>query len=156
MPELLPVKTIARAIAIILCTGLVSAGEVYKHVDAQGNVIYSDRPADAAAARLDIDSSKTDPEAVEQQRAALEAKREEREQAKASANAEAERQRDLAAQRKANCEKARSYKLRVEAAHRLYDTDENGNRSYYSAEQHDAALARARDQVKEWCDTDRG
>lgn len=151
MRRVLPTQ-ILLALAL---TGLAGAGEVYKEVDAQGNVTYSDRPRAAASQKLDIENNKTDPEALAAQRKALESAREERQQAQVQAAANAERKRDLAAQRKANCEKARAYKQRVDTAHRLYDTDENGNRSYYSAAQHDAALAKARDQVEEWCDTDR-
>ncbi|NNF51716.1 MAG: DUF4124 domain-containing protein [Gammaproteobacteria bacterium] len=155
MPRQWPKQLTSLAVAIVAGLGLAGAGEVYKEVDEQGNVVYSDRPRDASAPRLDIDSSKTDPEALAKKREVLEKRQEERKQAKVNAAAEAERQRDLAAQRKANCEKARSYQQRVDTARRLYDTDENGNRNYYSSEQQDAARALARDQVKEWCDTDR-
>lgn len=139
---------------LLMLSGLAAGGEVYKEVDAQGNVTYSDRPRDAAARRLDIGNNKTDPTAIAARKAALESKREERRQAQAKAAAAAESRRDLAAQRQANCKKARAYQQRVQTAHRLYDVDENGDRSYYSAEQHDAALAKARDQIREWCDTD--
>lgn len=149
---------LAALLAILLAnflTSFVGAGDVYKEIDAQGNVVYSDRPRDAAAKRLDVDSSKTDPAAIAARREALDKSRENRKEAQVKAAANSERKRDLAAQRKANCEKARAYQQRVETAHRLYDVDADGNRNYYSAAQHDAALAKASKQIKEWCDTDR-
>ena len=136
-------------------SGIAAGAEIYKEVDARGNTVYSDRPRDAAAQRLDVKASKADPAAVAAEREALAKSREARQQAQAEAATEATRQRDVAAQRQANCEKARAYQQRVETAHRLYETDENGERRYYSAQEQDAAIAKARDQVKEWCDTDR-
>lgn len=138
----------------LMLAGSTGAGEVFKEVDAQGNVIYSDRPNAASAEKLDIEYSSTDPQALAAQREALEKARDERQEAEVEATANEANQRDLAAQRKANCEKARAYQQRVETARRLYDVDDDGNRSYYSAEQQDAALAKARDQIQEWCDTD--
>lgn len=159
MPRLFPTLLLAMLLTMLLSSSVLAsfanAGEVYKEVDAQGNVVYSDRPRDAAARRLDVDSKSTDPAAIAARREALEASREKRNEAQAKAAANTERKRDIAAQRAANCEKARAYKQRVETAHRLYSTDDDGNRKYYSAAEHDAALAKGRDQVKEWCDTDR-
>lgn len=136
---------------MLLLSGMCAAGDVYKEVDANGNVVYSDRPREAAAQRLDIDSAETDQEAIAARRDALEAARVKRQQAQEEETARKAHKQDLAAQREANCEKARAYQQRVETAHRLYEVDDNGDRNYYSAEQHDAALARARDQVREWC-----
>lgn len=146
-----------RTIVALIATGLglataVHAGEVYRQTDDSGRVIYSDRPASANATRLDIESRPTDPARL----ADMAAQREEREKAREEARETSEearlRQQDRQAQRASNCEKAMAYQQRVETARRLYRLDDNGERQYYSAEEHDAALARARAQVAEWCD----
>ena len=147
-------KHLSLLVLLLATVSGALAAKVYREVDANGNVIYSDRPRDASAEAIDVGASKADEEAIAARREALNEAREAREARRAEAANEAERARDVAAQRAANCEKARAYQQRVETAHRLYDEDENGERTYYSAEQHDAALAKARDQVSEWCDTD--
>lgn len=147
-------KITTLLMAALVLASSAYAAEVYREVDENGNVIYSDRPRDASAEAIDVGASKADEQAVTAHREALVQAREARETARATAASEAERARDVAAQRAENCEKARAYQQRVETARRLYDEDENGERRYYSAEQHDAALAKARDQVREWCDTD--
>lgn len=140
-------------VALVLGSGAFAA-EVYREIDENGNVIYSDRPRDASAEAIDVGASKADEEAVAARQEALVEAREARAAARAEAASEAEQARDVAAQRAENCEKARAYQQRVETARRLYDEDENGERTYYSAAEQDAALAKARDQVREWCDTD--
>lgn len=143
-------------LAVPLYADSAHAGEVYKQVDENGNVVYSDRPREATATPLDVDTAKTDPAAAARKLDELKKAREQREQTKTDAAKEAEHQRDLAAQRQANCEKARAYQQRVQTARRLYETDENGNRTYYSSEQQDAARVLASTRVREWCDTDSG
>lgn len=145
-------QTLTACALVFAATGIALSADVYRQVDDAGNVIYSDRPAESGAERVNLSSSKTDPAAVAARREARTAAQAERAAAREQAAAGEAQTRDLASQRAANCEKARAYQQRVTTAHRLYEVDENGERQYYSAEQHDAALARARDQVREWCD----
>lgn len=145
---------LVAVLTLLLGLQAANAGDVYREIDAQGNIVYSDRPKNANAAQLKIESKKTDAAAIEKQRQARIKQSEERERNRAKIAEEAERKRNVSAQRAANCEKARAYQQRVETAHRLYDVDGEGNRTYYSAEDHSAALAKARAQVSEWCDTD--
>ncbi len=147
-------KTLSVCILAFVAAGVASSADVYRQVDDAGNVIYSDRPADAGAERLKLSTGKTDPAAVAARREALTQAQAGRAAAREQAAAKQAQDRDRAEQRAANCEKARAYQQRVTTAHRLYEVDQNGERQYYSTQQHEAALARARDQVQEWCDTD--
>lgn len=142
--------------AAILCVAFLSwpaaAAEIYRDTDASGRTVYSDRPVSTNANKLRIKSRATDPAALESEKALLAERQAKREEAKKQAATEAERNRDIQAQRAQNCEKARNYQARVEASHRLYEVDDNGNRRYYSSAEQDAALEKARTQVREWCD----
>ena len=130
------------------------AAAVYRWVDAEGQVHYSDTPQ-RNAERIEIESRPTDPELVrarENQAAALRAERELRttqqaEDTTAQAN-DAER---VAAERAANCETARQRLATYETAHRLYRPMADGEREYLSDEELDAARAEARLAVEEWC-----
>ena len=65
MKARLPITT-ALCMLALLFSGPAVAGEVYKFVDAQGNVHYGDRPSgDPEEERLDVVSRATDPAAVQ-------------------------------------------------------------------------------------------
>ena len=128
------------------------AAEIYRETDASGRVIYSDRPTSTNARKLSIQSKATDPAVLEAEKARLAEREVQRQESRTKAAETAERSRDIQSQRAQNCEKARAYEQRVQAAHRLYEADENGDRRYFSAAEHDAALEKARTQIKEWCD----
>lgn len=145
---------LAASTALLLAVGSLAAGaaEIYRETDDSGRVVYSDRPSSASARKLTIQSRATDPAIREAERARLAERQAQRQEARAKAAENAERNRDIQSQRAQNCEKARAYQQHVETARRLYKTDENGERRYYSAAEQDAALEKARMQVKEWCD----
>ena len=59
------------------------AAEIYRETDAQGRVVYSDRPASASASKLKVESRPTDPEALEARRAAIAERQAKREESRA-------------------------------------------------------------------------
>src|SRR5210317_1699840 len=69
-------QTLTAVFALALAGGGVAiAGDIYKWVDADGNVHYEDRPIGAQSERLDIQSRPTDRAAVTAQvQAATEAR----------------------------------------------------------------------------------
>jgi hypothetical protein len=133
----------------------VSAGEIYKWTDADGNVHFGDRPSGAATeVHLAINSSPTDPERV---RATVQARndarneRNERKAAAAEAEPTAEELRAQEAERKQKCS---TYKERLQkfvTSRRLYREDENGERVYLDEEETLAARAQVQEQVLEYC-----
>ena len=50
----------AAATLALAASGAALAGDIYKWVDAEGNVHYGDRPAGAQSERMAIDSKPTD------------------------------------------------------------------------------------------------
>lgn len=139
----------AIIVPLALLSMPLSAQDVYRSVDAEGNAVYSDRPGDDSAVRVAIAAS-APPPAVTGAVAASEPAAEEPEGPDEDTIAAAEAAQ-LAEDRAANCEYARRRSETYAVSHRLYRVDENGERVYYS----DAELTEARNQasaeVSQWC-----
>ena len=135
--------------------GAVSASDIYKWTDAEGNVHFGDRPSGAATEeRLAISSNPTDPDrvsAIVQARNDARTARNEAEAEAAQAEPTAEELRAAEAERKQKCS---TYKERLQkfvTSRRLYREDENGERVYLDEEETLAARARVQEQVLEYC-----
>jgi hypothetical protein len=136
----------------------VSAQNVYKTVDEQGNVIYTDRPPlnvpVETVAGLDI--SRTNSAGITNQNA------ESRQQAAADnaaakiragqEAADASEQAELNEKRKANCEEANRRVTKYTEARRLYRDTGDGEREYLDNAEVDAERSDAIRSVSEWCD----
>ena len=152
-----PVRPAVRA-AILAATLLIApalypawSDEVYKSVDAQGHVIYSDRPNTADARKTAVAVQAPDP---------AEAARLAKEQAilKAEADLRTKQQltdRKLKEQedhaRKARCEYARNRYNVLKDSGILFHLDADGNRAYYTDAQADAKREEARQAVSVAC-----
>lgn len=129
---------------------------VYRWVDAQGVVHYSDQPAaDGSGEELPIRYRKTDRGAMQARlkaKAELDAAGEVREaqQSEVDAAAEADRQKVLA-EREANCKAARDRVAKYTNALRLYRPGPNGERVYLTNEELDVERADANRAVEQWC-----
>lgn len=147
---------IAITVGVILTLGgLASAQSVYRHVDEEGVVSYSDRPVGRSAETVDLQVRHTDDEAIRAQQDAereLAAVREIREGQSAEDAAVAEQDAaEARAQRETNCEQARARSERYETHRRLYKPLPNGEREYLSDAELDQARVEARRSVDEWC-----
>jgi hypothetical protein len=133
----------------------VSASEIYKWTDAEGNVHFGDRPSGAATEeRLGINSSATDPErvrAVVQARNNARTERNEQRAAAAEAEPTAEELRAAEAERQQKCDTYRERLQKFVTSRRLYREDDNGERVYLDEEESLAARARVQEQVLEYC-----
>lgn len=151
--------TIAVMLGIALSTA-AAASEIYKWVDADGNVHYGDRPTGDGIVeqnqieRVAIASRRTNPEQVQ---AGVEA-RLERDTLKADARATAAEERAEAEKLKAEAEdraeKCSTYRARLEkfvTSRRLYRVDDDGERNYLDESQMEAARAQVQQQVEEYC-----
>ena len=145
-------------LAVAICaTAVAQEASVYRWVDAQGIVHYSDQPAaDSSAEELPIRYRKTDRGALQ---ARLKAKSEleeagnvrEGQESDADAAAEADRQKVLA-EREATCKSARDRVAKYTNALRLYKPGPNGERVYLTSEELDVERADANRAVEQWCD----
>ena len=152
MNKLLLATVAALSLAL---PGLSLASDIYKWVDADGNVHYGDRPVGDDSERMAIESRPTDRATVSAQYQAGMQARAERVEADAEAKAEAqkleEEQRAEAEERRLKCQTARSTMERFVRSRRLYRQDESGERTYLDEAETIAARQRVEDQVAEYC-----
>jgi Domain of unknown function (DUF4124) len=139
-------------------TGEGLAGEVYVTRDKQGNPVYTDRPDTLPARTVGITSASTDPAEV-QARYSEEQKKfaedEARRAVEAADTADAAKAREQkAADRARRCTAARDRYQALNDSWGLYEEGPDGERRYLSDEEIDAARARAKQTVDEFCGAD--
>ena len=145
------------AAAAMLAGSMAAAGEaeVYKWVDENGVVHYSDVPDNARAVETGIRYGRTDTRRVEQQqlkeweRAEAQARQDEAD--RAEQRAAAQRQAEDRATQSDRCTAARERAQRYASAHRLYEPLPNGDRRYLTDEETSAARKAAELEAEEWC-----
>lgn len=142
---------------LILAGGMAHAQkEVYRWVDRDGNVIYSDVPLDPDAQPTGLTYRATSPSQVaarQQQEATRFARAEEQAGAEAEQAAEtAQKRQEAARQREIGCAAARKRMETYTTAPRLYETLPDGQRRYLTDAEIDEARASAMDDVTAWCD----
>ncbi len=149
-------------IALILGAALstAAASEIYKWVDAEGNVHYGDRPtgdgptAQTGVERVAIASRPTNSARVQsgvEARLEREAERNDARAAAAEAQEEADKLKAEAEERANMCTTYRERLERFITSRRLYRVDDSGERTYLDDSQIEAARARVQEQVEEYC-----
>lgn len=144
---------LAALIALVCATPPVRAQEVYKSVDAQGHVVYSDRGTSKTAPTTTVHVREPDP--VEVARLAKQ------QQLLDAADIERRKQGAIDDKNKAAadhakqvaCENARNKYYRLKDSARLYQRDADGNRVFYADEQADALREQARRAMVAACGT---
>lgn len=135
-------------LCLLLLPGLAAA-EIYRWTDANGQVHFGQRPAVPGAEQVEVTPQVVERDAATREREArterfYDARRDEQAQAAA---ASAERQ----AKRAQECRELRGKLARMPEGRRYFRLEANGERSYYSDEQLDAARRQLRDRVSERC-----
>lgn len=142
----------ALTLAVVAVT---AQADVYKFVDEQGRVQYTDKPQTLPAERLNVRSQKSDPAAT-QARAEEERKRlEASNRARQTGSANAADQRDAAElnakDRAERCTKARERYDNYMMSQRLYEPLPDGGRRYLTDAELDTARASAKATMDELC-----
>jgi len=149
---------------ILRCTSLVAAllacswppsnalaQEVYRSVDAQGHVTYSDRGSSKNAPKSSIKVNEPDPAEVQrlakeqQLLSAADSQRSKEQAIEAKNKAAADRNRQQ------SCERARNNYYRLKDSGRIYQRDADGNRVYYSDAESDSLRENARQAMISAC-----
>ncbi len=158
----------AALAAIAGRAGAADEGTVYLWVDKNGTPHYEDRPpegaeASASARELNLRYKLTDEQAVAEagkrkadlsDAAQLREKQQAEDKAadqKTADKADAEDKDKVLTEREAGCKQAKERLQKYETAHRLYKPGPDGQRTYLTDEETDAARADARRTVDEWC-----
>ena len=142
------------AVLGLMVVSFAASADVYKWVDSQGRVYYSDRPDVDNAERLAVASRRTDPSVVAQRNVAAREQRQQtdmqttqqrRDQASARAVSN-----DVAKTRDEQCKQAKEqYRVAIESQ-KLYRVGKDGERYYLTSPEIDEArmnTRRAMDQV---------
>ena len=146
---------------LAVCLGFLCAsahaGEIFKWVDEQGNVHYSqDPPMNKSAQPMNIKVPKTPAESEEAsaQTASTAAEKppagDEDKAAEQKALQEAATRKREEAEKK-NCQIAMKRLATITAGGRLYEVDENGERHYWDDQTLKAKQADAQKDVDQWC-----
>lgn len=141
--------------ALLLAAGQGVADEIYKSTDAEGRVMYSDRPPAGKAEVVRIESAPRN-EAAALARAKRElqdiATLDQRRKREALAKAAEKKAAENAAKRKdQRCTEARNLYLGFTEHSRIYRRNEAGERVYYSAAEIDAERITSKQRMDEEC-----
>jgi hypothetical protein len=125
--------------------------EVYKTTDANGHVVYSDRPSSSQAQKITVPVIPAN--ANEAARLAKQQELEDADFAQRSRlEADAQAKKDAQAKQDADrCNAARNHYAVLRDVRRLFRVDADGNRAYYSDEQADAMRAAAKQAMEQAC-----
>jgi Domain of unknown function (DUF4124) len=115
------------------------AADVYRSVDAQGHVQYSDTPTPGAVlvSTADVASDSTADDGETANRRAIEKAADEASDQTAAEDAQRAVEKDTAAAHAAQCKQAQDVYQKSITARRLYTLDSSGNRQYMSDQQAD-------------------
>jgi hypothetical protein len=141
-------------LALLICLRCPSqAGEVYKSIDAQGHVVYSDRPDTSTAQKTVVRVDQPDPREVARNAKEQEIQNAEETQHKKRQAIEDAKKALEDHNRQVQCDTARDHYYSLKDARRIYDRDADGNRVYYSDVDADAKREEARLAMVAACDT---
>lgn len=149
------IRTFLVCASLLLAAGQGLADEIYRSTDAQGRVVYSDRPPAGKAEVVKIESAPRN-EAAALARTATElenlAALDQRRKREALAKAAEKKAAENAAKQKAQrCTVARNRYLGFTEHSRIYRRNEAGERVYYSAAEIDAERIRSKQRMEEEC-----
>jgi Domain of unknown function (DUF4124) len=147
---------LVAAFALSLLAVSASQADVYRFVDSNGQVQYTDRPETLPAELLaKIKSQRTDNSALADRVAAdLRARDTAAKTQEASGKVAADKAKadQVTAADKANrCTQARNHYASVTSTGRVFTVDDKGERSYLDDSQLDKTRAAAKQQMDTWC-----
>ena len=152
MPRNAHFGAVVTALALVLWpAGPIAAGEVYKSVDAQGHVVYSDQPDTSTAQKSVVRADPpnlTEAARIAKEQEILKAEEIQRNRQKSVEDAK-KAQADHAAQ--VQCDNARNRYYALKDARRVYQRDADGNRVYLSDQDGDARREEARQAMTAAC-----
>lgn len=128
------------------------ADQVYKSIDAQGHVVYSDRPETSTAQKALVNVDRPDAKEVARmgkEQEILKAEEIQRNRQKLTDDAK-KAQQDHAKQ--VQCDAARNHYYALKEARRIYDRDADGNRIYYTDAEANAKREDARQAMNAACE----
>lgn len=145
------IRFLLPALVIALVAMSANASDVFRTVQKDGTVVYSDRPLSADSVLVNLSSDPTNPERVAAEAAALQSAEAERRSRAAEADPIAEGMAAQVELRAEACRQAREAFGAYERAPRLYESLPDGGRRYLSDEEVVQARESARQAVTDFC-----
>ncbi len=150
-------KPAVTFLSALLLFGGAQASDVYKTVDANGRPVYTDRPGNQSAERLNIRSMSTDPAEVQRRYDDAMKRFEEADKAATDAAQDEAEAREIkkatAADRARRCQESRDNYAALIRARRIYEPGPGeGERRYLDDDEITAARENAKQLVDEFCD----
>lgn len=148
---------LATAFAGAALSGLtVSAADIYKSMDANGRIAYSDHPLSASAKLIVVrivhpDVATAQARLTEELAASEHSAKMRRAREDAVRSAQAAKDKVEAA-RKESCQRARDHYRTFTVPRRVYRWDEQGDRVYYSSQEIDAQRLAAQAEIAQYCE----
>jgi len=147
-----PITVRAICLAVLLLAANTGfAADVYRQVNPDGTVTYSDRPESENAETITINTRRPTPSRAPTAAGEPEANAGAPAAEPAPPSEPQPTPAEIAAQRAANCAAARERNDRYQMSRRLYRSLPDGEREYLSDEELDAARAGAAADVQQWC-----
>ena len=148
---------VTAAIVLVLAISPGQAAQVYKWIDENGKVHFSDRPPDDAATSAESveikvesgagSSAASEVERRQLQKRLLEVFERERKEKKEAKAKEREEKQALAKR----CNEARDQLRQLQDASFLYDVDDDGERIVYTDKQRESATSEFEKQIEKHC-----
>ncbi len=146
------VTGVLLALTFAIPTAAHADREVFRSVDSDGNVVFSDTPQNEDANRIVVRTSPTRPLSESAARASVApqngAEEEQDDEESATVQQEAAEMEQLRAQ---NCERATSNLNKLQTARRVYDPLPNGERRYLNDDELEQRKVQARADIQRWC-----
>jgi hypothetical protein len=153
--ETLGMKTMAMLLSGLLITGAAVAGDVYVTTDAQGHPVYTDTPQAVPAQKVDVHVSRTEPVADTENAATPAPKPSPPKPANTGTSSQqmtAQQAAQMTADDRAQrCVQARQRYQTLMDNWRVYEPGPNGERTYLTSEQIDAARVNAKTAMDQFC-----
>jgi Domain of unknown function (DUF4124) len=150
------VKTVRWPLLLAMLATAAYGGQVYRSTDANGNVVFSDRPTEKSEpVNVTVPAVGRPGNPITSPAAKAAAGNT---QPGAQANAAADQKKEKVqtpaekeADRAKNCASARQRQTLYDQSHRLYKAGANGEREYLNSAEIDEARAKAAADVATWC-----
>jgi hypothetical protein len=155
-PEQAMQRILILTVAALVLGASAQAGDVFVTRDAQGRLVYTDKPESLPAEKIDVQTQQTDIVEVQQradQQKQTSPKTEQAPADPAKRAAESRKAAELSAEDRAKrCTEARANYQTVMTARRLYEPGDNeGERRYLDSDEIDKARADAKTLMDEFC-----
>jgi hypothetical protein len=137
--------------AVLLAWSSLASAVVYKWVDAQGKIMYGDRPPDGVHAEV-VEMLGTHPGASQPNTAPAPARKANTD-APPSSDAKKDVAADVAQTREKQCADAQERYKKLIEGRRLYKTGDNGERQYLTSEEIDSERVNAKRDVDDICNS---